>query len=53
MHGDASANAGLGAAMVSKPATVELCHVVIDALAAELAVLRGQVGTYSAPPLAA
>ena len=43
MHGDSSANASLGAAMVSKPATVEQCHVVIDALAAELAVLRGQV----------
>lgn len=43
MHSDPCGNAGGGAAVVSKPATVEQCHLVIDALAAELAVLRGQV----------
>lgn len=43
MHSDPCGNAGGSAAVVSKPATVEQCHLVIDALAAELAVLRGQV----------
>lgn len=43
MHSDPCGNAGGSAAVVSKPATIEQCHLVIDALAAELAVLRGQV----------
>lgn len=43
MNSDPCGNAGGSAAVVSKPATVEQCHLVIDALAAELAVLRGQV----------
>src|SRR5574337_1536948 len=43
MHSDPGGDGGQGVAGVSKPATVEQCHAVIDALAAELALLRGKV----------
>src|SRR5574340_322025 len=43
MHSDASGDAGRGVVGVSKPATVEQCHAVIDALAGELASLRDKV----------
>ncbi len=43
MHSDAGGDGGHGAVPVSKPATVEQCHAVIDALAAELASLRDKV----------
>src|SRR5512135_1566199 len=43
MHSDAGGGSDHGAVPVSKPATVEQCHAVIDALAAELALLRDKV----------
>src|SRR5574337_667277 len=43
MHSDAGGDAGRGVVGVSKPATVEQCHAVIDALAGELASLRDKV----------
>lgn len=43
MHSDADSGAVVGAVVVSKPTTLEQCHAVIDVLAAEVAVLRGQV----------
>src|SRR5574340_1097113 len=43
MHSDPGGDGGHGAVLVSKPATVEQCHVVIDALAARLAELQQTV----------
>ena len=43
MHSDADSGAVVGTGVASKPTTLEQCHAVIDVLAGEVAVLRGQV----------